>query len=153
MIDEWLVEYLSPWSDSEKVELAHTLISTVKSRCDKIIFSSSHIARFLDKTNAFRNQVKDPFYYPLTLHSLTLLLHDPQKAEQRFGSRPVDCQGIKADDYPVVESALAIASARKLRVTTDQPLGKAIAENCAKYGIECIDPRGYLDGASSAKNY
>jgi hypothetical protein len=150
VVDEWLIDYLSPASIHGQVEMAHAITQFIKSKCDKMIFTPAHFRNFQSKVEQFKKNAATSFHYPLLLRPLTMLLFDSEKVDRRSGFIPQDVKGVKDDDFPVVESAFAISIQRKLIVTTDEPLSKVISENCGKYGLECLKPEGYLNNHSQS---
>jgi hypothetical protein len=144
VVDEWLIEYLSPQASPSQVELAHSITHLIKIKCDKLIFTEHHFARFNSKAKSFVQQAKNSFHYPMLLHPLTLLLYDSNKVERRSATHPKEIEGVKEDDFPVLDSAFAVSTQNKILITTDRPLSLRLAKYQARYGLACVTPDDYL---------
>jgi hypothetical protein len=139
-VDEWLVEYLSPFSKGDQIELAITFICIVKTKCDKIIFTQDHLKRFENKVNQLKSKFHNTSYFPLILQPFTLLLHNSDKVVLRAADNTKEIEGVSKDDLPVARTALNILTNEKYLVTTDSKLCQILG----KYGVKCISPEDYV---------
>ncbi|MDG6934792.1 MAG: hypothetical protein JRN68_08850 [Nitrososphaerota archaeon] len=144
-VDEWLVEYLSPASEASKVEQAHAFTERVKRKCDKMVFTSEHLRRFRSRSERFRREVNDAYYFPLVLRPLTLLLYNSDKVQLCAAAKLPDNAQIPEDDVPIVQSLMLCES--KTLITTDERLVQAIKRELAQHEVKCVTPKEYIDDA------